>query len=69
MGCEYSRAYWSNACTHSREIPSDRIACMLNKLENTNRRESKFIRDARKELAGTDTPPDTASPGPPQIHP
>lgn len=50
MGCDYSRAYWSNACTHARTIPPDRLACMLNALEAINKSEAAFIRAARKEI-------------------
>ena len=50
MGCGYSRAYWSNACTNTRPIPPERLACMLDKLEAANKQEAKFIREARKEL-------------------
>lgn len=54
MGCGYSRAYWSNACTHAREIPPERLACMLDALNKLNRAEVAFIRAARKQMAPRD---------------
>lgn len=50
MGCGYSRAYWSNACTHAREIPPDRLTCMLDALETIARADLAFVRAARKQI-------------------
>lgn len=50
MGCGYSRAYWSNACTHAREIPPDRLACMLTELERLARADLAFVKAARKHI-------------------
>lgn len=50
ISCGYSRAYWSDACRHGRDIPPQRLACMADAVEAHTKHMQALARTMRREV-------------------